>query len=105
VPQDVSGRYVGNAENWRDWRVYSNNQKKGATYQHYGRAGAGKTALACKALGDLRRSEQKTLQLSGIICLSAIVQASRSIAYSQIWAAAKSIKNQAFIDAISGTPS
>src|SRR5262249_30853842 len=38
----------------------------------YGRAGSGKTALACKVLGDLRVTEQNPLRLTGIVCLSAI---------------------------------
>src|SRR5258708_10850084 len=99
LPQDVSGRYVGNAEKLE--RLASLFQQQARLVSIYGRAGAGKTAMACKALGDLRQAEQTTLRLSGIICLSAI---GTGITLNRLFADVGRLltdKDQTVIDAIS----
>src|SRR5258708_27742812 len=99
LPQDVSGRYVGNAENLA--RLASLFQQQARLISIYGRAGAGKTALACKTLGDLRQAEQNMPRLSGIICLSSI---GTGITLNRLFADLGRLltnKDQAVIDAIS----
>jgi DNA-binding CsgD family transcriptional regulator/tetratricopeptide (TPR) repeat protein len=70
LPQDVSDRYVGNAD--RLAQLMSLLQQRARLISIYGRAGAGKTALACKALSGLRQADQGARSLTGIVCLSAI---------------------------------
>ena len=99
LPQDVSGRYVGNAEKLA--RLASLFQQQARLISIYGRAGAGKTALACKALGDLRQTKQDPLRLSGIVCLSAI---GTGITLNRLFADVGRLltdKDQVVIDAIS----
>src|SRR5258708_31954856 len=99
LPQDVSGRYVGNAENLA--RLASLFQQQARLIRISGRAGAGKTALACKALGDLRQTKQVPLRLSGIVCLSAI---GTGITLNRLFADVGRLltdKDQIVIDAIS----
>ncbi len=68
LPLDVSDRYVGNLEKLE--RLASLLRQPARLVGIYGRAGAGKTALACKALADLR---QGAPGLSGIVSLSGAV--------------------------------
>src|SRR5258708_456021 len=101
LPQDVSGRYVGNAEKLA--RLASLFQQQARLISIYGRAGAGKTALACKTLGDLRQAEQNMPRLSGIICLSSI---GTGITLNRLFADLGRLlthKDQVVIDAISRT--
>ena len=70
LPQDVSDRYVGNAG--RLAQITELFQERTRLISIYGRAGAGKTALACKALADLRQADRDGRSLTGIVCLSAI---------------------------------
>src|SRR5260221_6406725 len=99
LPQDVSGRYVGNAEKLE--RLARLFQQQARLVSIYGRAGAGQTALACKALGDLRQTKQDPLRLSGIVCLSAI---GTGITLNRLFADVGRLltdKDQVVIDAIS----
>ena len=70
LPQDVTGRYVGNAKMLS--QLADMFQQSARLIGVYGRAGAGKTALVCKALSELRRCEQSRQHLLGIVCLSAV---------------------------------
>jgi tetratricopeptide (TPR) repeat protein len=70
LPQDVSGRYVGNAEKLA--QITDLLQQRARLISIYGRAGAGKTALACQALSNLRQADRDARSLTGIVCLSAI---------------------------------
>ena len=70
LPQDVSGRYVGNADKLA--QIVNLLRQPARLISIYGRAGAGKTALACQALSDLRLIEREARSLTGIVCLSAI---------------------------------
>lgn len=72
LPQDVAGRYVGNAEKLA--LLASLLQQRTRLISIYGRAGAGKTALACQALSDLRAvpEAESPLRPDGIVCLSAV---------------------------------
>ena len=70
LPQDVSDRYIGNADRLAqimDWL-----QQRVRLISIYGRAGAGKTALACKALADFRQADRNLQSLTGIVCLNVI---------------------------------
>lgn len=67
LPQDVTGRYVGNTEKLA--LLSSLLRQPARLVSIYGRGGSGKTALACKTLVDLRQS---ALPLNGIVCLSAV---------------------------------
>lgn len=81
LPQDVSGRYVGNAE--KSKRVEGLLQQGVRLISIYGRAGSGKTALACKALNDLRQAGQSQPRPDGIVCLAA---GSTGITLSRVFA-------------------
>lgn len=70
LPQDVSDRYVGNVD--RLAQITELLQQRARLISIYGRAGAGKTALACKALTDFRQADRDGRSLTGIVCLSAI---------------------------------
>lgn len=70
LPQDVSGRYVGNAQKLAQLAELLRGQAR--LISIYGRAGSGKTALVCKALGDLQTTERNRTRLTGIVCLSAV---------------------------------
>src|SRR5262249_45452819 len=69
LPQDVSDRYVGNTQRLALLATLLDQQPR--LISIYGRAGSGKTALACKALGELRQTEASWLRVHGIVCLSA----------------------------------
>lgn len=70
LPQDVSGRYVGNADKLA--RLASLLHQRARLVCIYGRAGSGKTALACQALAELRQTGSNAIRPDGIVCLSAI---------------------------------
>jgi DNA-binding CsgD family transcriptional regulator/tetratricopeptide (TPR) repeat protein len=70
LPQDVSDRYVGNAAVLA--HIINLLHQRVRLISIYGRAGAGKTALACQALSDLRQADRDARSLTGIVCLSAI---------------------------------
>lgn len=71
LPQDVSGRYIGRAD---ICQMLTERLQHGARLiSVIGRAGAGKTALVCKVLADLRRADPMGAPLSGIVALSAEV--------------------------------
>lgn len=65
LPQDVSDRYIGRARQIDD--VENLLAERTRLVSIYGRGGIGKTALACKALGDLQNSGA----VDAIISLSA----------------------------------
>lgn len=71
LPQDVSGRYVGNTEKLA--RVTNLLAQQARLITIVGRAGAGKTALVCKALDDFRQFHRLSSSevATGIVCLSA----------------------------------
>jgi DNA-binding CsgD family transcriptional regulator/tetratricopeptide (TPR) repeat protein len=99
LPQDVSDRYIGNVEKLA--QLASLFQQQARLISIYGRAGAGKTALACKALGDLRHAEPNSLRLNGIVSMSAI---GTGITLNRLFADLGRLlteKDQAVIDAIS----
>lgn len=70
LPQDVTGRYVGNAP--KRTHLADLLRQGVRLISIYGRAGSGKTALACQALSDLRQSGDLSPRLMGIVSLSAI---------------------------------
>jgi len=99
LPQDVSDRYVGNTHKLALLATLLDQQPR--LISIYGRAGSGKTALACKALGDLRQTEAHWLRLSGIVCLSA---PSTGVTLSRLFADIGRLlpdRDQAAIEAIS----
>lgn len=67
LPQDVSDRYIGYTEKLGQVETLLRQQAR--LIAIYGRAGSGKTALACKALWNYRLSAP---WLTGIVCLSAV---------------------------------
>src|SRR5258706_4286427 len=98
LPQDVSGRYVGNTEKLA--LLANLLQQQARLISIYGRAGSGKTALACKAIGDMRQVDQNPPRLNGIVCLSAI---GTGINLNRLFADLARLltdKDQAVIDAI-----
>jgi DNA-binding CsgD family transcriptional regulator/tetratricopeptide (TPR) repeat protein len=98
-PQDVSDCYVGNAQKLALLATVLDQQPR--LISIYGRAGSGKTALACKALGDLRQTEANWPRLSGIVCLSA---SSTGVTLSRLLADIGRLlpdRDQAVIEAIS----
>lgn len=66
LPQDVSSRYIGYEEKF--FKVVELLNQHAKLISIYGRAGSGKTALACRALSELKNN----LEITGIVCLSAI---------------------------------
>jgi DNA-binding CsgD family transcriptional regulator/tetratricopeptide (TPR) repeat protein len=65
LPQDVSTRYIGYEE--KNVKLVELLNQRAKLISIYGRAGSGKTALACKALAELKNNRR----LNGIVCLSA----------------------------------
>jgi len=65
LPQDVSVRYIGYEE--KNAKLVELLNQRVKLISIHGRAGSGKTALACKALAELKSSRG----LNGIVCLSA----------------------------------
>ncbi len=64
LPQDVTERWIGRAEQVNDTAALLT--EKARLVSIYGRAGVGKTALACKVLADLRADDA----LDGIVSLN-----------------------------------
>jgi DNA-binding CsgD family transcriptional regulator/tetratricopeptide (TPR) repeat protein len=64
LPQDVSTRYVGYEE--KNTKLIELLNQRAKLISIHGRAGSGKTALACKALAELKNNRE----LNGIVCLS-----------------------------------
>jgi DNA-binding CsgD family transcriptional regulator/tetratricopeptide (TPR) repeat protein len=68
LPQDVSDRYIGQAEKLS--QVVRLLQQRARLISIYGRAGSGKTALACQGL-NLAMAGRKSLERwSGAVCLT-----------------------------------
>jgi DNA-binding CsgD family transcriptional regulator/tetratricopeptide (TPR) repeat protein len=72
LPQDVAGRYVGHSAKLAHLAALLAQPARLITI--LGRAGAGKTALACQALADLRQGSPPgaAARRGGVICLSTL---------------------------------